>query len=292
MPPIDRAIFAYSNADGWRDNPGFNRYFLRAVMPSLTVEHEEDWQDRIRATYAKPGATAEEQRAWHFPLLLLTDRSASHRGPICGSQTQRIAAEAWDFMRVKGKLRGLHVGGWWQPIRESMWRFAGADVVSKKISSSQTQRDSHQTRFQVPSTEVVGIDTPLPQDISKIVNVDSANQMTLALPEKIVISYISRQSANNRKLVKENHEELVQALNELVERKNKERKRFFDTLDGAILDGEEDERRRRDVNGPSESHVPLEWEFHELIAETMTKDEQIKAAARTTVRFSPKNALF
>ncbi|KAJ3507173.1 hypothetical protein NMY22_g17008 [Coprinellus aureogranulatus] len=92
-PPIHRAIFIHSNADGWRDNPGFNRYFLRAAYPSLTVEHEEDWQDRVKTSIEGVATGSSPQRVWRFPMALLTDRSASHRGVICGSQTQRRGVE-------------------------------------------------------------------------------------------------------------------------------------------------------------------------------------------------------
>ena len=50
-------------------------------------------------------------RAWHFPVAHLAHRNAAHRGVMCGSRTQRTAAEAWDYMRGRGMLRGIHVGG-------------------------------------------------------------------------------------------------------------------------------------------------------------------------------------
>jgi hypothetical protein len=138
VPPIHRLIFAYADADGWRDGPGFNRYFLRAVMPSLTVEHQEDWDDRVAATRPTPGDT--QEKAFHFPLVLLADRSAAFRGRQCGSLTQRTAAEAWDYMRLKNKLMGIHVGGWWAPIREAMWRFADAEKGLRHLSKHNRQQ--------------------------------------------------------------------------------------------------------------------------------------------------------
>ncbi|KIM42075.1 hypothetical protein M413DRAFT_71332 [Hebeloma cylindrosporum] len=213
-PPMHRAIFAHSNADGWRDDPGFNSYFLRAALPSLIVEHQEDWNDRIIAT--RPVGDQPE-RAWHFPIVLFTDRSAAHRGRMCGSTTQRTASEAWDYMRLHGKLRGLHIGGWWAPLREAVWRFAGAPEAS-------------------------GITTRNRDD-----------KQLLPMPERIVISYISRQGARNRKLIPRDHEALVKSMKEL--------------------------RKRRQLDG----QIPPEWEFNELLAERMTKDDQVKAAARTTI---------
>ncbi|KAJ7927965.1 hypothetical protein B0H13DRAFT_2550536 [Mycena leptocephala] len=167
-PPIHRVIFARSNADGWRDNPGFNSYFMRAAFPGTTIEVEDDWEDRVEITY-------DGDRAWHFPLLLLTDRSAAHRGAICGSQTQRIAAEAVEFMRSKRQLVGERVGGWWEPVRSALLQFAGADVA-------------------------------LPQSTEQQVVLGRDIDPKLPMPAKIVITYISRQSAGQRKLTPESHE--------------------------------------------------------------------------------------
>ena len=268
VPPIHRVIFAYSDADGWRDDPGFNRYFLRAVAPSLTVEHEEDWADRVAATRLMPGET--QERAFHFPIVLLTDRSASFRGRMCGMFTQRTAAEAWDYMRVRGKLMGIHIGGWWAPIREAMWRFSGSEAGLKKLDDP----SEHELPYLASVIPDV-IDAPVPADESKIVDVDKKYQKMLPQPEKVVISYISRQGGRRRKLIKEDHDSLVQALEDLVERKNKERRAIMDAMDGAVGPF----NRRTD-----DGRVPLEWEFNELYAEKMSKDDQINATARTTVR--------
>ncbi|KAJ7505244.1 hypothetical protein B0H11DRAFT_1977680 [Mycena galericulata] len=210
-PPIHRVIFARSNADGWRDSPGFNAYFMRAAFPATTIEVQEDWEDRV-------AITSSGQRAWHFPLLLLTDRSASHRGQICGSQTQRIAAEAFEAMRSKNQLVGVRVGGWWEPLRTAVLRFAGAES---------TPPDN--TEQVVMSGDVREGDPKLP------------------MPSQIVITYISRQSAGQRKLTPESHAGLVAALEELVKRKG------------------------------------ASWELNVMEAEKMTKDEQLQAVARTTI---------
>ncbi|KAJ7707682.1 hypothetical protein B0H17DRAFT_1174648 [Mycena rosella] len=136
-PPINRAIFIHSDAHGWRDNPGFNAYFLRAVFPSMTVEVDIDWLDRIQST-----ANPEIGRAVHFPLVLLTDRSAAFRGPICGAHTQRTAAEAWVKMARLGKLD--LVGNWWSGIRAAMVNYAGGDA----------QKESH-SALEVPDKIVI-----------------------------------------------------------------------------------------------------------------------------------------
>ncbi|KAF7367908.1 hypothetical protein MSAN_00855600 [Mycena sanguinolenta] len=181
-PHIDRVIFARSNADGWRDGPGFNAYFMRAAFPC--------------------GPRS----------------SASHRGDVCGSQTQRIAAEAVVAMRSKKQLVGVRVGGWWEPVRSAVLRFAGVDL-----------RPAENSDQVVLESDTAEGDPRLP------------------MPAKIVITYISRQSAGQRKLTQESHEELVRELKDLVKRKGDK------------------------------------WEFLEVEAEKISKDEQLKIAARTTI---------
>jgi hypothetical protein len=240
-PRIDRAIFMHANADGWRDDPGFNSYFLRAAYPSLTIEHEEDWADRIKAS-------RNSDRAWRFPVALLTDRSASHRGRVCGSLTQRTASEAWEGIRRLGQLRGRHVGGWWEPVRNVIWEFAGILIDERK------PYDVH-----VPEQDIIirgfgdGDD-----EILNGVGVEA--QKVLPMPEKVVITYISRQGSNRRRLIHEHHDILVKELEALVERKNDEAKM--------------DKTKKM-------------WELSVLQAEKMSKDEQIRAAAKTTVSFRP-----
>ncbi|KAH8107838.1 hypothetical protein BXZ70DRAFT_884547 [Cristinia sonorae] len=137
-PPVHRAIFTHSEAYGWRDRPGFNSYFFRAAFPSITVEVEEDWNDRIVAT-SSPGKLS---RAWHFEKALFADRSAAFRGEVCGTINQRTAAESYHHMQRAGNLTKW----WWEPIRRSVLRFGGvpdqtldipiyaeAEAIAKKI---------------------------------------------------------------------------------------------------------------------------------------------------------------
>jgi hypothetical protein len=271
---------------------------MRAAFPSLAVEHQEDWADRVAATRPKPASAASpaaDERAWHFPLLLLADRSAAHRGWMCGSNTQRTAAEAWEYMRVNGKLRGLHVGGWWAPLREAVWRFAGAEEGvapvrdrARQRSGGQHQDAQHepQVHFGAPAGEVRGLGADAPRyDPAHVANVGAENQGKLPLPQRVVVTYISRQSAGNRKLIPEDHDALVEALQALVARKNEERARFFKDANRVI--GFDDDERRRVRRGAEEAapdvEVPLEWELAVLEAEKLTHDQQIQAAARTTV---------
>lgn len=52
IPQIDRLIFAHAFAEEWRDKPGFNGYFFRAAFPSIDIEEEYDWIDRVKSTSA------------------------------------------------------------------------------------------------------------------------------------------------------------------------------------------------------------------------------------------------
>ncbi|KAH0827928.1 hypothetical protein J3R83DRAFT_3561 [Lanmaoa asiatica] len=189
-PPIHRAIFPHSSNVGWRDKPGFNGYFLRAAFPSLTVEVDVDWNDRVAATSTNIDSGV--QRAWHFPYLLLADRSAAFRGKLCGSQNQRTASESVDALIARSKLDKN--GSWWRSIKHAVWHFAGVTIDGEEGSFGNHMLDNKSP----PSP---------PLDFEET--------------EKIVITYISRQDSR-RHLVPEDHEVLVESLEALVHRKNAE----------------------------------------------------------------------
>ncbi|KZT72152.1 hypothetical protein DAEQUDRAFT_809411 [Daedalea quercina L-15889] len=180
-PHIDRMIFAHAEATGWRDGPGFNSYFLRAGFPSMTVEVETDWRDRIAATATRDVP----ERAWHFDTLMLTDRSAAFRGESCGSRNQRIASESIEHMEKMGTLSKW----WWEPLRQEVLRFAGVDQETLEIG---TKADAVAAR-------------------KNGAEVDWAGSTSLSKPQSIVITYISRQGAR-RHLIDEDHQALVHAL--------------------------------------------------------------------------------
>jgi hypothetical protein len=216
IPIPSRAIFAHADAAGWRDRPGFNSYFLRAAFPGLTVETVDDWEDRIAATvppspligsphYADHGSAPPLQRlqssitglrgaelhresnklerAWHFPRILLADRSAAFRGERCGARTQRTASEAIETMRETGMLVEGSGRAWWESVRRNVLSFAGV----REDAAGYGMVDEENGEGEAP----------------------------------IVITYISRQGSRRRLLV-ESHEVLVDALQALVDRKNVE----------------------------------------------------------------------
>ncbi|THH27706.1 hypothetical protein EUX98_g6483 [Antrodiella citrinella] len=182
-PPVHRAIFAHAEASGWRDRPGFNSWFFRAAFPSLSVEVQQDWQDRIAST-AAPGKLS---RAWHFERVLFADRSAAFRGEVCGAVNQRTAAEAYHHMQRAGNLTKW----WWEPVRRSVLRFGG--VTDKDLDIPVLAEAEAMSRV-----------APKPGDVA----VNGQRR------QKVVVTYISRQGAR-RHLIDEDHAALVVALDEM-----------------------------------------------------------------------------
>lgn len=218
---------------GWRDKPGLNGYFLRAAFPSLTVEVDVDWNDRVVATSASIDSGV--HRAWHFPYLLLADRSAAFRGDLCSSRTHRTASESVEALIARSKLDKY--GSWWRPIKHAVWRFAGVTV------------DGEGGPFGNHALDDKSLTSP-PPDFEET--------------EKIVITYISRQYSR-RHLIPEDHETLVENLEALVQRKNAEITSMVHI--GGI--------------------AGKQWELNVMRAEEMTKDDQVRLAARTTVSSPP-----
>ncbi|KAJ7614699.1 hypothetical protein DFH06DRAFT_1484227, partial [Mycena polygramma] len=129
VPPIDRLIFARADADGWRNNPGFNAYFLRAALPGPPLPHLR----RRAHSLPRPARLALPHPPPHGPLrrarrVALQLADAAHGGSLCGSQTQHIAAEALGEMRKRRQVVGGRVGGWWE-LLGAVGRFAGRSGV-------------------------------------------------------------------------------------------------------------------------------------------------------------------
>lgn len=194
-PPVHRAIFGNNPPEGIRDKPGFNAFFLRSAFPSLPVETEFDWTDRIYTTI-------NGDRAYQFDVILVSDRSAAFKGKLCGLINHRIAAEAYEPFWNDGRLQKE----WWEPVRRRLLRFAG---VSEEATDYGLEIEK---AWQRDSEEVV-------KALGSKPNV-SPVQLPI-LKEKAVITYISRQSAR-RHLLREDHELLVASLREMTMRKGYE----------------------------------------------------------------------
>ena len=130
-------------------------------------------------------------------------------------------------MRLKRKLKGLHL------------EFAGVDVEFHNfgnLSSSSVDLKWH-------------VD---PSDSTPIVNISPEAQNQLLMPRKIVLTYIDRQTANSHNLLGLDHSGLTSAIQELVERKNRERMVILEQADLV-------------------EQILLEWEFSIMQAAKLTK---------------------
>ena len=223
-PSVNRAIFGYNPPEGIRDRPGFNPYFLRSAFPSLTVESERDWADRM-------STTIDGDRAFHFDIVLIADRSAAFKGKLCGETNQRIASEAYEPLWDDGRLQKE----WWEPVRREVLRFAGVKekVMALGIEIEKAWEEKREKAFKAPEgdSNALPVQIPIP-----IVN------------GKVVITYISRQAAR-RHLIPEDHQRLVASLQEMSVRRG--------------------------------------YELIIIEAEKLSKDEQIRVMARTTVWYHP-----
>ncbi|EJT99474.1 hypothetical protein DACRYDRAFT_55663 [Dacryopinax primogenitus] len=149
------------------------------------------------------------RRVFRFPGALFVDRSAAFRGGPTGS-TSRTPASPWQAGGGSFGTGGLGRNQfWYESARRRVLSFAG---VSKDILDIGLR----------------AMDPPL----------------ATGKPDRPVITYISRQRTS-RKLREEDHESLVDALQEMCLRHN--------------------------------------WEFQLMVGETMPRDEQLLWAARTTV---------
>ncbi|KAG9053891.1 hypothetical protein FS842_006829 [Serendipita sp. 407] len=175
-PLPSRAIFLRCTPSDIRDSSHFNSYYMHAAFPSISLETSANWDDRVFMT-------RRGDKVFKFSYALLGDRSASFRGRICGSQNQRIAAEA---RRV---VEDRTTRWWWEPIRRAVLRHANVpeDIVD------------------MPVTSVASFDTGI-----------ELSEPKKAFP--IVITYINRQGGR-RCLRGEDHEVLVRELSQLVQRR-------------------------------------------------------------------------
>jgi hypothetical protein len=186
-------------------------------------------------------STVDEDRVWHFPTLLLTDRSAAFRGVECGSRVHRTAAEAFEQVRARGAL----MSGWWEPVRRGVLRFGGVEqrVMDLAAPLSIDPEASGVIDF---GADGAALETERDAEHRRIWSQD------------VVITYISRQGSR-RHLIHDDHDRLVSALQQMVKRKNEESPGLG-----------RDRRARR-------------WELNVVQAEKMTKEEQLRVIAKTTV---------
>lgn len=248
IPTPARAVFPHVEPKVWRDGPSFNQFFLHAVWPSIGasicldgiitnlrpgLEFADAWADRVKLTKSsipsEPSNTA--PHAFLYEKVLLADRSASFRGQHCSSNA-RTVSEAIEATR--GDLEegpGVDKGRWWwEPFRRRVLKMASVDEAIQDLS----------LWWHGTEADVARLSQTLPGG-----------------RPAVHITYISRQTAGRRKLIQSDHEALVQALKDLVQRKNAEAR--------------------------TGSPASRQWELEIVEAEHISREEQIRIAARTTV---------
>lgn len=207
---MDRAILIHSGSD-WRDRAGFNPYFLRTAFPSLAVETNLDWRDRVTATYAPD---LRRSKSFRFDTVLLVDRTVVSDDQDFLTVGHRVASTI-NQMRDSGRLSKW----WWEPIRRAVVSFTGVDEMTVNIGAR-----AH------------GV-------------IDERDQMKgiplSARPfQNVEVTYINGQGSDHR-LIDDDHDYLVAALRDLCSTRG--------------------------------------WEFNVIVVDELTREEQIRIMARTTV---------
>ncbi|KDQ21385.1 hypothetical protein BOTBODRAFT_150195 [Botryobasidium botryosum FD-172 SS1] len=223
-----RAIFAHTDTPDWKDYTGFNQYYFRAFWPSIGLETSTDWADRINLT-------SQGTKAWRFPLLLFVDRSASFRDNLCGGITQRTVALAVEATKDRSST------WWWEPVRRSVLRFAGVEqeVMDLNVKFAAPEVGSLHSRDGESGGGREG-----EKEKGEGGEGGSMVKRQRQTGKDVVVTYISRQGWR-RRLIEENHTELVKELTDLCARKG--------------------------------------WELNVIKPEELSQDQQLALAARTTI---------
>ena len=80
-PSFIRLMLLHASSEEWRDKPGFNAYFLRAIFPSLALEDAEDWLIEWRPLCQLPTAH-QQKRGIFLSLFWLTEAQLTEEKPV------------------------------------------------------------------------------------------------------------------------------------------------------------------------------------------------------------------
>ncbi|KAJ3920555.1 hypothetical protein F5877DRAFT_37837 [Lentinula edodes] len=183
LPPPTRVLFPNLDSAHWRDYANMNQLFMRSLLPSTQMLFSHDWYDWVSLSVihkptpeSKTNGGTMKGKPILFPRVLIADRSAAM--PAFNYQRfQRTAAVPFGLLIPQGE----EGGDWWSPVRDSVRVFAGLDDDSANGSPT-----NHESRLQL-------------------------EQRTT----RPVVTYLSRQDWNRRKLKTEDHERLVAELRKL-----------------------------------------------------------------------------
>lgn len=219
----------------------------------MAYEYQNDWNDRI-----------DTQRAFIFDRIVLADRAAAFRGPEF-AKTWRTASEAVTLVASRY---------WWAPMRRNLLEFVGAsgsagvkeidleefgvgiDEFGDEIGLSALE-EHEPIREEVEEKKVEKTSHKKPgklrnrhkqereQPVQRDVEPYQVVKRGDYAPSNPVITYVSRQDWGRRMLRKRDHEQLVAEL-EALEKK-------------------------------------YGWEVHIVAMDKLSRDDQIRLAARTTI---------
>jgi hypothetical protein len=122
LEPPRRLIFTKCKKDGWRDPAGLNAFFLRTAFPGMSIETEEDWNER--AGIGSGGHSSTEAfglggypataRAIIMDRVVLVDRPAWMREPHA-------------FKNPKYVLPYVESYHYWAPLRQGIVEYAAGE---------------------------------------------------------------------------------------------------------------------------------------------------------------------
>jgi len=104
LPTPRRMLFPHLDSDHWRDYAKMNQLVLRMSLPSILMEWEHDWAERV-----------EIGRPLVFDRVIVADRAAAMNGRSW-QRTQRTASEPF---ALPGSAH------WWSTIRNSLIGLSG-----------------------------------------------------------------------------------------------------------------------------------------------------------------------
>lgn len=213
LPSPARMMMPHVAAGKWNDYAKMNSFLSRAIFPSMSYEYQNDFLDR-----------SDTQRAYMLDRVVFADRAAAFRGPEF-AKTWRTASEA-------ATLGGSRY--WWSPMRRNLLEFVGSSSGTTEINLEEFGVDDEDEDDLIEEGGgVVVKDVPKfvrraavpedPEDDSPALakrGVIPERRVDLGArrehsPGNPVITYVSRQDWGRRMLIKKDHDELVQHLNEL-----------------------------------------------------------------------------
>ncbi|BEJ16657.1 hypothetical protein CspHIS471_0600580 [Cutaneotrichosporon sp. HIS471] len=249
LPVPARIIFPFVNAGGWNDYAKMNSFLMRAIFPSVSFEYRNDWHDRV-----------DTERPFKYDRVVIADRAAAFRGPEF-AKTWRTASEA-------ATLGGSRY--WWAPVRRNLLEFVGSGTEGKdeinladygvgieeydseeygarevSVLDADDSQDEPIARRGQPKKGGAGKGKHAAGKSGKRGGAQRGEAPNTRTPSTPVITYVSRQDWGRRMLRKQDHEVLVQELENLEKKYG--------------------------------------WEVNIVSMDKLTRDEQLRLAARTTI---------